>query len=81
MLPDTKSSPRRATGGQDAANVTAIVTASPMRRRRATSWRLPVLASGLRDPIDALAENSPRPRRCARAVIGLDGRWRQCCHG
>ena len=72
--------PRREGGAQDAANVTAMVTASLLRRRRAASWRLPVLASGYHDPLDAeRAKKGYSHSRCARAVLGADGRWRQCC--
>ena len=67
------------------ATVTALDTASvatPLRRRRGeAARRLPVLPSGHRDPLDELRRPGRRPGRCARAVLGADGRWRQCCRG
>jgi hypothetical protein len=58
----------------------ASVTASPMRRRREASKRLPSLSGRRRDPLDAFAGLPVRSSgRCCRAVLGADGRWRQCC--
>ena len=50
------------------------------RRRRAASWRLPPLASGHRDPLDAPA-GLPVPDRnaCCRGQFGAGGKWQPCC--
>lgn len=81
MRPDAERRPRREGGAQDAANVNARVTVTPLRRRRPAARRLPILATGHRDPLDGLAGPPIPDRPCARAVIGLDGRWRPCCRG
>ena len=62
--------------GHGGGNVTAIVAASPFRRRRDTSRRLPG-----RDPLDELRQPVRRPGPCARAVLTADGTWRPCCRG
>lgn len=49
-----------------------------MRHRREAARRLPVLGDGCRDLLDKLRLPITR-RPCARAVIGADGRWGQCC--
>jgi hypothetical protein len=68
-------------GAQDAANVKAMVAAAAdVRRRRAASWRLPPLASGHRDPLDALAGLPIADRGdCCRGEFTGNGRWRSCC--
>jgi hypothetical protein len=66
---------------QDATNVKAIVAAAAgVRRRRAVSWRLPPLASGRPDPLDALAGLPVLDGTgCCRGMFGAGGRWVPCC--
>jgi hypothetical protein len=82
-MADTKERrpPGRKAADQDAANVTRSITAAAdVRRRRAASWRLPPLASGYRDPIDAL-DGLPIPRRgdYCRGMFNGSGKWVPCC--
>jgi hypothetical protein len=86
MQPDkAERRPVGGTGAQSDAHgggITSRITAKPFRRRRAAAWRLPPLADSRRDPLDSIAGLPVRrPPRCARAVLGTDGRWRQCCRG
>jgi hypothetical protein len=51
----------------------------PLGRRREAVRRLPVLASGHHDPLDGLHGQPITGQPCCRAMLGADGRWRQCC--
>jgi hypothetical protein len=53
--------------------------ATPLRRRREAAWRLPLLDSGYCDPLGELAGLPITVQPCCRAMLGADGRWRQCC--
>jgi hypothetical protein len=88
-MPETaERRPRRKGGAQDGhggGNVNAILEdasliAADMRRRREAAHRLPPLASGYRDPIDALAglPIPALPQPC-RGMFGEGGTWRPCC--
>jgi hypothetical protein len=84
MPPDKRIGPDITPGRSQAiaaSEAKTSVTASPMRRRRDASRRLPVLASGYHDPLDGLRRPVRWPGWCCRAVLGADGRWRQCCRG
>jgi hypothetical protein len=73
--------------GHGGGNVNAILRdatliAADIRRRRDAAHRLPPLASGYRDPIDALAELiGPDRADCCRGMYGNNGKWQPCCRG
>jgi hypothetical protein len=53
-----------------------------MRRRRDAALRLPLPASGHRDPLDKLAGLPITDRDdCCRGQFGAGGKWQQCCRG
>lgn len=84
MPPDKRTGPQGTTPeariyDSTLAGEAAIRLATPLRRRREAAWRLPVLAGGNADPFGALAGLPVAVVPCARAVVGMDGRWRACC--
>jgi hypothetical protein len=52
---------------------------SAYRVRRKAALRLGPYAAGPADPLDGLAGLPIPDRPCCRAMLGADGRWRQCC--
>jgi hypothetical protein len=86
--PDTAERRPGGGGAQDGhggGNVNAILRdatliAAGIRRRRDAAGRLPPLAGGYRDPLDALA-GKPIPRRAIECpgMFGDGGKWQPCC--
>jgi hypothetical protein len=56
-----------------------LAVAADMRRRRDAAGRLPPLASGYRDPLDALAGLPITEADCCRSQFGAGGQWQPCC--
>ena len=76
--------PAKAASRDDAhgGSIEDSVTVGYLRRRREAAWRLPVLASGYRDPLNALAGlPHRRSEPCCRAVLTAAGTWGPCCRG
>jgi hypothetical protein len=59
-----------------------ITVAADKRRRREAAGRLPPIATGYRDPLDALAglPIPAHPQPC-RGMFGAGGKWQPCCRG
>lgn len=57
----------------------SLAVAADMRRRREAAGCLPPLASGYRDPLDALAGLPITEAACCRGMFGGGGKWQPCC--
>ena len=80
MPPDiAERRPRAESGAQDGHGGGV---GNMLQRMRAAARRLPPLAPGHSDPLDALASLLVRPRPCyCPGEFGPDGQWRPHCRG